>query len=682
MAGSEQTIPSRFGAGTPSGANAPASSGIVIDLRGFVGSLVRRTGWIAGPVVAAALVGVLIASLQPRVFEARTQVLLDPRGVQVLENELVPRSSTSDAALLDADSQLRVITSAPVLSEVIKANDLRNDPDFGPAPPGLLARLLGAPATDVASPDEETRVMRALQRRVSVQRLDKTLVVEIAVRTGDGQKSARVADAIADAYIRQLADAHVRASRRASAALAGRLDELRQRVEADEKRIEAYRVRNNLIGASGRLLNEQQLSELNNELVRIRTQTAEQRARFDALRQLRLRRADPDAIAETLQSPVIAALRAQYATAKRQEAENLETYGPRHPAVASLSAQLRQIRALIDQEVERTGRSLQTEYDRAQAKQAALEASLEEMKQGASGANAALVTLRELEREAEATRGIYRTFLERKRQIEEQETVTPSNARILSPAALPAGPTGTSRLLIVGGLVALGLVAGLGLALLREQTDRRLWSAEVFAAETRLTVLGALAPPPLGSAAASVAARLLHARLREAEGTPLTILLAGTAEGPLQARLALDLARAGLAAEERLLLVDADPAGQLTRNAAAGEALTALDPVVGRRAPSPLRRLPGGAWFIGAAEPGRAPADVRASLQVYRREVDTVVIDGPPLSDPACRGLARIADVVVVTAQPGQVTAEDVAAGLALLGADRAKVAGAVLVSP
>src|SRR4051812_36429804 len=100
-------------------------------------------------------------------------------------------------------------------------------------------------------------------------------VIEAILSTTDPQKSARIANAIATTYIDQEVAAKSELARRMSASLAARLDELRARVQKSEDRVEDYKSRRNIIGASGRLVSEQQLTEINNQLVQARARVAE-----------------------------------------------------------------------------------------------------------------------------------------------------------------------------------------------------------------------------------------------------------------------------------------------------------------------------------------------------------------------------------------------------------------------
>jgi uncharacterized protein involved in exopolysaccharide biosynthesis len=294
--------------------------------------------------------------------------------------------------------------------KIVEQENLANDPEFGAARPSALAHflaLLRGPAQPV---DPAVKALCILQTKVGVYRPDRTYVIEVVVSTTDSAKSARIANAIASTYIEQEVTAKSELARRTSASLSARLDELRARVQKSEDRVEDYKSKRNIIGASGRLVSEQQLTEINNQLVQARARVAELTARSDDIRRIQQGRLEPGAIAEALQSPVIAALRGQYAEIKRVEAERKLQFGPRHPSYAEPASQERQVRQLIGNEVTRIAQAAQSDLNRARANQRALEATLESLKREAVTTSQASVKLRELEREAESNRALYEAF--------------------------------------------------------------------------------------------------------------------------------------------------------------------------------------------------------------------------------------------------------------------------------
>ncbi len=80
--------------------------------------------------------------------------------------------------------------------------------------------------------------------------------------------------------------------------------------------------------------------------------------------------------------------------------------------------------------------------------------------------NEAQVRLRDLERDANSTAAIYETYLNRSRQIAEQQTIDSTNVRVISQPVAPnsrSWPPGKLIFLIAGGVG--GLFLGLGIAI-------------------------------------------------------------------------------------------------------------------------------------------------------------------------------------------------------------------------
>ena len=175
------------------------------------------------------------------------------------------------------------------------------------------------------------------------------------------------------------------------------------------------------------------------------------------------------AFPEALQSPTIIALRTQYAEVMRREAEQMTSLGDRHPAVIDIQAQAERLRHMIEDEINRTALSARSSYDSAKADADALAANLETLKQTATSTNEAIVGLRELERDAKASRDVYEAFLGRARETGEQEQIDTKNIRVISKAELPARRTSppSSMLVALIGLL-LGAASGSGFVVLRQ----------------------------------------------------------------------------------------------------------------------------------------------------------------------------------------------------------------------
>jgi polysaccharide biosynthesis transport protein len=127
----------------------------------------------------------------------------------------------------------------------------------------------------------------------------------------------------------------------------------------------------------------------------------------------------------------------------------------------------------VNEELNRLAAANRVDYERALANENSINQSLDRLKQNALDTNMAFVKLRELEREVEASRAVYESFLNRARETREQERLDSTNVRILSDAQAPRDRNWPPRLLILllAGLIV-GVLGGCGLAYAAEQLKR------------------------------------------------------------------------------------------------------------------------------------------------------------------------------------------------------------------
>lgn len=427
----------------------------------------RHRRLVAGT-IAAAMVAALVADvvITPR-YRAVSQILIGPVDLRVLEKSVMPPAQTADANVIQVESETRILTSDKVLRRVVETEHLTSDPEFGSRGRSLMTILRQAVGlTPGPKPgDAELGALRQLQKNVSAKRSERTYVVDLMVDTADPEKSARIANAIAQAYLDEQTAARADAARRVTDSLSARLSELRERVRDAEEQVERYKREHNIVGASGRLVDEQQLTELNNQLTAAKARAAETKARYEQLQRAQRSGTDTGATAEAVQSNTIGRLREQYANVARQEANLTAELGPRHPWVIDARAQVRNAKQLITEELTRLAEANRSDYERALANENSLASSLDALKRKAMDTSLAFVKLRELERESEASRAVYESFLGRAREMREQERLDTTNVRVLSDAHPPQDRAWPPRRLIMllGALLA-GALAGIGLA--------------------------------------------------------------------------------------------------------------------------------------------------------------------------------------------------------------------------
>lgn len=441
----------------PEVVGAPISSSpaqYLLIVRGFL----RRQLWILLATLAAAVCAAAAFFLvTPATYRATATVGIDTAKFQLFQpvGELSIESSSA------VESQLEIIRSEKIALEVIKTLHLADDPS-NPAKPG--------------ADFESTRKMLAIvQKNLTVKRLGIAWIIDISYEDTDPYRAAQIANAFADAYIVDQLDAKYQITRQASTWLEGRVKEMREQLQAAQRAIVDFKAKNNIVDTGGRLMSDQQLTELNGQLATARTQTIEAKARLD-----RINGIIQSALAPGNSNPLItdvpindafAKLRTQLVDLTSRETEWAAKVGPNHSAVLNVRNQMNQVRNAMLDELHRVGETSKSDYEVAQRREKSLDAQVAQALSQFEASNRAQVTLRELESSAATTKEIYEKINKRYLESVEQKSFPVSEARVITRAERPLHREFKTTMKILGGIVGGTLALGFGLAAVREITD-------------------------------------------------------------------------------------------------------------------------------------------------------------------------------------------------------------------
>ena len=444
------------------------------DLRSLMFAF--RTRWRLIGLTAAAVILLAVAYIwtTPPIYSATTELLIDPRSKQIVGAEVVPTGLGSSAVGADTlllDSQINVILSQSVLRRLIEEQKLTENPEFAGTVTSMVGYLRQMAAAVVRGPqgaglDPESlydMALRNVSSSLDVSRLGNTYVVAISFRSEDAATAARLANAVAEIYVDEATDAVRGNTMEAAQTLNGRLEELRFASFQADARVEDFKGKNGLIGTQDLLVVEQQLRDLNNQLVVAQVATQDASAALD-----QARKADglpkPGEGGAILESGVLSQLLVRYAALQAAEASLATGLMPGHPRLARITQEKASIRRAMDAEYKRILARLESAYEGALEKERAIENQAQRMQEQMVRTNAASVRLRDFEREAESSRAIYQTFMNRAKEAWEQVDLPSSTVRIISQAFAPSRPAHPQVVKILLASGALGIMAGLALA--------------------------------------------------------------------------------------------------------------------------------------------------------------------------------------------------------------------------
>ncbi|WP_046865769.1 Wzz/FepE/Etk N-terminal domain-containing protein [Microvirga massiliensis] len=471
-----------------------------------------RRQWL---VIAASLlsviglgVGYVLAT--PPTYLARAYLLLDTKKLQVFQQQSVVGDldfSGNSAAL---ESQIEVVRSVDVARSVVDELGLADDPEFTGQVTSFFGSLSSALlqlldwTTDMGSPEEAQVLSREqltklavgyLRGNLQTRRVRSTYVIEVGIELLDPGKAARVANAVAQAYILDQTQSKQFTTKRAIDWLQERMEQLSRESIKAERAVQDYKTQNQIINLGGRPIDEQQLAEISSQLVLARTHTAEAKAKLERLQQVIASGGTDSMLADSLQSDILTTLRRQYVD-KSWRAANLSTrYGSKHQAVVTLQAEIQQLEAAIMVELRRIAEGYRSDYDLALSRERTIQSRLVLLTRQNAGTRQAQASLQVLESTAQAYKQLHQSYVQRYMEATQQQSFTPTEARVLAPAegAVKTHPIG-SRILLMAGF--LGLAVGAGIGYLRESLDRVFRTARQVQQLVGVECLGVLPAMP------------------------------------------------------------------------------------------------------------------------------------------------------------------------------------------
>jgi polysaccharide biosynthesis transport protein len=397
-------------------------------------------------------------------------------------------------------------------------------------------------------------------------------VINITFTSLDPKTAAMLANDLPEAYIVDQLESKFEATEKANVWLTEQLTELETKVVESERAVEIYRDAHGLAGNSGMSLLDTQLSEMNSQLIIARAEKAEVDARLEQLRRLLQGGGQGvETASEVLASTLIQELRSQEAQALSRVSELSVEYGPKHPRMLQVQAELSDIRDRVRVETERIAKGLEQEAEYANTRVASIQNSLLAAQGETSDQNKEAIQMRALEREAAANRTLYETFLNRFKETSSTQGLETSDARVLSQAEVPGSPSYPNRKMMLRNYILMGFIGACVLVLALQLLNPGMTNPEQVQNVLGEYVLGLIPVIPgkvplhdyvLQKSSSAVVEALTSLKFSLALSDPDHPIkaIAVTSSVPEEGKttLAISLARVMASSGKKVLLVDGD----------------------------------------------------------------------------------------------------------------------------
>jgi capsular exopolysaccharide synthesis family protein len=457
-----------------------AINGIMSSLRAV------RKHWaiVVGLVLLCGAASLAYSKTLPKIYEAASLLEFDPDVIKPLGNKADPMVGWS--AVWDTreyyETQYRIMQSDRVMSAVVRDLSLQNDANF-----------LGYTPTAPAPLDATIANLRG---RITIDPVKGSRLVLVKVQDTRPDQARRLSDAVARAYIQQNLDKMISATGDTVVWLSGQLDHFKQELEQTENSLHDFKRQNDLPSSTLEDLSKMirlEMQEYDSALSRTRLRRSELNARHAELAKITSENPDQVPASELLANAFLGGLRIQYQAATRERAELIaEGKGESHPAVRKADEKLSLAKTHLLAEIKNIQGAVARDLAIIERQEGGEAGLYENARKKAVELNLKELEFHRLDRMRAQNEKLYAVLLEQMKEADLRRMMNTNNIRLVDNAKEPEVPIAPRVATNVGIALLIGLVLGLGLAILREQLDNTLKTPEDVEHRLGVTFLGLL----------------------------------------------------------------------------------------------------------------------------------------------------------------------------------------------
>jgi len=680
-----------------------------------------------------AILGFIYVNQLKLVYTATSTLMIGATQTQVVDIEQVLKREFYGN---EAVAEVEVLRSRGLANAVIERLNLLSYEEFNPSlrapekglfdflkylnprswiPDSWMKAVKGAISGEVEyiAPSEEELAHRSVARatdiflsKLSVDAIDWSNVLTIEFNSLSPVLAARIANDLPEAYVLDQLQAKFDATEKATTWLTGQLEGMETQVADSERAVALYRDEHGLTANAGSGILSEQLSEINSQLIIARVERASAETQLSQIKRL----VGPDGqgieiATEVLSSPLIQQLRSQEAEVMRRSSELAVEYGPKHPRILQVNAEIADIQQRIDSEINKITRGLENEVELARTRERSLAESVAEAERQSGALNREAVQLRALEREAAANRVLYETFLNRFKETSSTQGIETSDARVISAAEVPQSPSYPNKRRSFTIIFLLGFMAACGMVFALHIMSPGLYSPEQVEQELGVHTIGML--PKLGARidpyehilenknsgfAEAINSLKISLKLSDPDARIKAIQITSSVPEEGKSSLVLSLAVAMAREGKKVLVVDADLRRSTIEKTlqldAGGPGLTDYVMAEGDSPDAFLVHHEAGNFdFMRTGDAKYANASdiftsnrMRTIVDVLKSRYDYVLFDTPPVMAVAdARVIGQIADKSLFVVRWDKTPRKVARAALDLLQIGGTNIAGVVL---
>lgn len=474
-------------------------------------NIIYKRWKIALAILLVVMVGTFLASyFSTPLYKAAVSIQIERENPNQLTVEDLFGIQASDQEFMQ--TQYYLLKSLGLADRTIKEHNLLSDPEFYPAgiagkTPAEIDKIRGGMAAGMLG-------------NIMVDPVHGTNIVDVSYVASSPKLAQKVAEAIADSFMRMNVEKKLDATRQASDFLARQIATVRGDIDDAQQQLTRYGESKGIISTNDASnVTVQKLTLLNGDL----TAAGNDRIQKDTAYQTLLH-ADPETVAST--DTLVLRLTDEEGRLEREYAQKLAVYRADAPDMTALRAQVEKIKqsrkSAINDAYEKAKESARSAMVAASAREQSMRTAFDEQKRETLKLNENAFTYADLRSVIESKRALLDQLTKRMDETEVTSRLrgsNTSNIHVVEHAQLPGGRFNLTMKKNLQSAFPLGVILGLAAIFFLEYMDRSIKTPEELERVTHFASLGVIpAAASIGSSHSSYAYRYLGSgRLRVVE---------------------------------------------------------------------------------------------------------------------------------------------------------------------
>ncbi len=417
---------------------------------------------------------------------------------------------------------------------------------------------------------EDKKVLDFIQNNLTVEPRRNAMIIELSFTSPDRQLSKLVVETYAKEFVAWQMDKKLEGSRIAREFLMKQIKRAQIELERSEDELNRFAKEAGIVSLEGNLNSVYlQLEEINRSLAEAEAELIKRESEYR-----QAEKEGPASLPQVMESPMIAALKGQYAEMQSEYERKSATFYDAYPEVNALKMRMKSIQSQIQKEQQKIFGSIKSQYESAKRRMETLIGVAQEKKQAAMELNERATQYKIVKREVDTNNAIYQSLLQRAKEIESMVGVSSSNIHIVDPGSLPILPFKPKVMLNLLLAIVVGLVGGVGLAFSMEYFADSITKPEEMTNRFHIPILGvapqvkveaddpmvekAFLGDPRSALCEAIRTTKVSIQLARGDAHTRSFLFTSTTQGEGKTTLVTNMATAFAQGGERVVIIDGD----------------------------------------------------------------------------------------------------------------------------